>query len=310
LNINLKALEALDAVVSCGGFHRAAGQLHRVQSAVSHQVANLERQLGLKLLNRDGYRVQLTPAGEAILAEGRHLLTQAERLRTVARQLSCGWEAELLVVVDGILPLAPVLEAVGTLANEGVPTRIQVSVEFLRGVQEHFHRVQGSLMLAVEYRPDTSLQEEALPDLDGILCVGDVHPLARARSVTLAQLHEQLELSVQHSSTEQLDDRRLFGCQRRIYLSSFQAKRDVLLLGVGFGWMPLHLVLDDLERGRLRELKYQGGSRFRFTPRLVHRAYQPLGPAGMRFKELIRGYPWPVAAWRGSRGPRARRLEI
>src|ERR1700760_3455844 len=102
MDINLKALEALDAVVTCGGFHRAAEQLHRVQSAVSHQVANLERQLGLELLNRDGYRVQLTPAGEAILAEGRHLLRQAERLRTVGRQLAFGWEPELLIVVDGI----------------------------------------------------------------------------------------------------------------------------------------------------------------------------------------------------------------
>jgi DNA-binding transcriptional LysR family regulator len=306
MDINLKALEALDAVVTCGGFHRAAEQLHRVQSAVSHQVANLERQLGLKLLNRDGYRVQLTPAGEAILAEGRHLLRQAERLRTVGRQLAFGWEAELLVVVDGILPISAVLEAVRTLANEDVPTRIQVRVEFLRGVQEHFNRVQGSLMLAAEYHPDTSLQEEALPDLDTVLCVSAVHPLARARAVSLQQLQDQLELSVQHSSTEQLDDRHLFGCQRRVYLSSFQAKRDALLLGVGFGWMPLYLVLDDLRQGRLCELGYEGGSRHRFSPRLVYRAQQSLGPAGMRFKELVRGYEWPDATW-PSGGTRLRR---
>jgi len=297
MEINLRALEALDAVVTRGGFHRAAEHLHRVQSAISHQVANLERQLGLKLLDRQGYRVQLTPAGEAILAEGRQLLTRAERVRSVARQLSSGWEPELVVVVDGILPIQPVLEAVRALANNGVPTRIQVRVEFLRGVEQYFGNSHASLMLVADYQPDSSLQQEALPDLDCVLCVGDSHSLSRARSVTLQDLEDHVELSVQHSSTEQLDDRHLFGCRRRVYLSSFQAKRDALLMGVGFGWMPLHLAFEDLRRGRLTELNYVGGSRYRFSPKLVYRAVQSLGPAGMQFKALICQNKWPDATW-------------
>src|SRR5882757_4529378 len=101
--IDLSGLEALSAVVQYGGFGQAAEHLHKVQSAVSHQVRKLETQLGVVLFNRDGYRVRLTPAGEAILAEGRRLLSQAEHVSSIARQFSQGWEPNLLVIMDGML---------------------------------------------------------------------------------------------------------------------------------------------------------------------------------------------------------------
>src|ERR1700760_1153903 len=144
---DLNALEAFAAVVDCGGFGRAAQQLNKAQSAVSHQVRKLEEQLGIELFNREGYRVQLTPAGEAVLAEGRRLLSQAELVGSVARQFIQGWEPRLLVIIDGILPLDPILDGLKTLATEQVPTRIQVKVEFLSGVTSRFEREQGDLML-------------------------------------------------------------------------------------------------------------------------------------------------------------------
>ena len=88
MQLDLSALEALEAVVKCGGFGRAAEHLHKVQSAVSHQVQKLEEQLGITLFNRESHRVCLTPAGEVILAESRRLLSQAEHVSSLARQFS------------------------------------------------------------------------------------------------------------------------------------------------------------------------------------------------------------------------------
>jgi Bacterial regulatory helix-turn-helix protein, lysR family len=168
----------LQAVVRYGGFARAAKHLHRVQSAVSHQVRKIEQQLGVSLFNRDRYRVQLTPAGEAILAEGRRLLAQAEHVRSIARQFSEDWEPSLSIIVDGILPLDPTLAAMKSLAAAQVPSRI------------------------TDYAASPYLQEEALPAMDCVLCAGRSHALANAKRVSLAQLQEHVELSVQHSSEE------------------------------------------------------------------------------------------------------------
>ena len=159
-----------------------------------------------------------------------------------------------------------------TLAAAHVPTRIQVKVEFLRGVQSSFERENGDLMLVTDYAASPYLHEEALPAMDCVLCAGRSHALAKAKRVSLAQLQEHVELSVQHSSEEQGYDRHLFGCERAFFLSSHHTKKEALLMGVGFGWMPLYLVHSELKSGALREVKYQGGSWYRFTPRLVHRS--------------------------------------
>jgi DNA-binding transcriptional LysR family regulator len=293
VKLDLNGLEALEAVVRYGGFARAAKHLHRVQSAVSHQVRKIEQQLGVSLFNRDRYRVQLTPAGEAILAEGRRLLAQAEHVRSIARQFSEDWEPSLSIIVDGILPLDPTLAAMKSLAAAQVPTRIQVKVEFLRGVQSRFEKENGDLMLVTDYAASPYLQEEALPAMDCVLCTGRSHGLAKVKRVSLAQLQEHVELSVQHSSEEQGYDRHLFGCERAFFLSSHHTKKEALLMGVGFGWMPLYLVHNELKSGALREVKYQGGSWYRFTPRLVHRADRQLGRAGQQFISLLRKSAWP-----------------
>lgn len=293
MQLDLNGLEALEAVVKYGGFARAAEHLHKVQSAVSHQVRKVEEQLGISVFNRDGYRVQLTPAGEAILAESRRLLAQAEHVRSVARQFSQEWEPGLVIIVDGILPLSPTLAAMKALAAANVPTRIQVKVEFLRGVQANFEKENGDLMLVADYAADPYLHEEALPAMDCVLCVGRSHPLTRAKRVSLADLQEHVELSVQHSSEEQGYDRHLFGCERTFFLSSHYAKKEALLMGVGFGWMPLYLIHHELKVGTLREVKYVGGSCYRFTPHLVYRTDRRLGRAGLQFIALLHEATWP-----------------
>ncbi len=293
MQFDLGALEALVAVVDSGGIGRAAQRLQKAQSAVSRQIRKLEDQLGVELFNRDGYRVQLTAAGEAVLAEGRRVLSQAERVGSVAQQFTQGWEPRLLVIIDGILPLDPILAGLKTLAAEGLPTRIQVKVEFLSGVAARFEREHGDLMLLVDSDNRPVHEEEALPEMHCMLCVASDHPLARRKPVSLADLQQQVELSVQNSNEEQRSDRHFFGCERGFYLSSFQAKKQALLMGVGFGWMPLYLIRDEVKAGLLREVKYTGGSRFHFTPRLVRRSDRNLGRTGQRLVELLRAAHWP-----------------
>jgi DNA-binding transcriptional LysR family regulator len=65
-------------------FGRAAQRLRIVQPAVSQQIVRLERELGVRLLDRTSRRVRLTPAGERVLAAARETLAAAARVRVVA----------------------------------------------------------------------------------------------------------------------------------------------------------------------------------------------------------------------------------
>ncbi|MFD1540931.1 LysR family transcriptional regulator [Nonomuraea guangzhouensis] len=66
-------------------FGRAAAREHIVQSALSQQVRRLERELGVRLLDRSTHHVALTLAGTAFLVEAREILDHVSRAKQVAR---------------------------------------------------------------------------------------------------------------------------------------------------------------------------------------------------------------------------------
>jgi len=86
--MELRQLIALDAVVRHGGFTRAAEALHLAQPAVSGQIARLERELGVTVLARTTRRVELTPAGELVLARARAALAEIEGARSDLAELA------------------------------------------------------------------------------------------------------------------------------------------------------------------------------------------------------------------------------
>lgn len=82
--MELRALHYFVTVAEELHFGRAAQRLHIVQPAVSQQIVRLERELGVRLLERTSRRVRLTPAGERVLAAARETLAAAARVRVVA----------------------------------------------------------------------------------------------------------------------------------------------------------------------------------------------------------------------------------
>ncbi|MFC5188073.1 LysR family transcriptional regulator [Actinomadura harenae] len=83
--MELRQLRYFVAVSEELNFGRAAAREHIVQSALSQQVQRLERELGVRLLERTTHYVALTPAGAAFLVEARRILAHVERAAQVAR---------------------------------------------------------------------------------------------------------------------------------------------------------------------------------------------------------------------------------
>src|SRR4029453_9745550 len=78
-NVHLVPLPTLQSVARHGSFSRAARELRLTQPAVSMQVRQLERELGLPLLERVGKRTYTTKAGELLLAHAGRAMQELDR---------------------------------------------------------------------------------------------------------------------------------------------------------------------------------------------------------------------------------------
>src|SRR5918994_7071721 len=110
--LDVKRLNVLREVVKRGSFSAAADSLHLSQSAVSQQVANLEKEVGLKLLERTSDGPKLTPAGETVVSHADAVIT---RLAEAEREL-----AEIAGLEGGRLRLISFPTASATLMTRGM----------------------------------------------------------------------------------------------------------------------------------------------------------------------------------------------
>src|SRR3954463_13914904 len=89
MDLEIRHLQLVSAVADLGSLTRAGDRLHLTQSALSHQLRDIESRLGAALFRRAGKRLVLTPAGDRLLASATDVLERLERaehdIRAIAR---------------------------------------------------------------------------------------------------------------------------------------------------------------------------------------------------------------------------------
>ncbi len=105
--MDLRQLRDFVGIVTAGSFNRAAEQLYVAQPALSRQIKAPEEELGVQLLFRTSYGVEVTEAGRRLLELAEHLLRSADNVRDEVRSVS---HEPLGSLVIGLPPsLAPIL---------------------------------------------------------------------------------------------------------------------------------------------------------------------------------------------------------
>ena len=115
--------------------------------AVFAAVARLERQLGLRLLDRGGYRVRPTDAGLSLQRRAQSLLREMNGLRVHAKQLALGEETQLSVVMGDICPRPQVLGLLSAFFAQRPDTRLHVHYDAVTGPWERLFDDEADLIL-------------------------------------------------------------------------------------------------------------------------------------------------------------------
>lgn len=194
--LDVKRMRVLREVIWTGSFSAAADALHLSQSAVSQQVAALEREVGMSLLERTSEGPKLTPAGERLIEHADAVLS---RLEEAERELS-----QIAGLEGGRLRLVSFPTASATLVTHAVSTfrKRFPEVELNLGEAEPNESLPalraGEYDIALAYdfvlhpeEPGRDLGRQLILEETMEVALPKGHPLAASKSVRLSDLAEE-----------------------------------------------------------------------------------------------------------------------
>ncbi|HZZ47322.1 MAG TPA: LysR family transcriptional regulator [Pseudonocardia sp.] len=302
----LHELQCFDAVVVGGGFQAAAELLHRSHPSVFAAVAKLEHQLGLTLLDRSGYRVDLTDAGRAFHRKVGFLLREAEELHTYAAQLAMGEEAELRVVLGDLCPLAPVLELLGEFFAHRPSTQLHLGFEAVTGPWERLFDDDADVVVHRVPPGDLCVESIALGAVALVPVVAPGFlPFPRSTAITPARMQTLTQCvmrdSARHSGTQGYF---LVDGAPRCSVPDHLMKKEVIMQAMAWGHLPRFLIEEELRDGRLLSIAGQHFPGVIEELAVVRRSDRPRGPVADLLWDFLAGHA-PVLAPTLGRVPRA-----
>jgi DNA-binding transcriptional LysR family regulator len=282
--MSLDQVRTFLAAVEEGSFSAAGRKLRRAQSVVSQTLANLERQLGVKLFDRSGRYPRLTDHGRALLNDARAIADGMDGFKARAKTLREGLEPELSLSIDAMYPMSTLTEAVGLFRDAFPYTPLRLYVDVLGAAIEPV--LQGTCHIGVigmsPIVPD-NMRSEPLLDVPMVTVVAPAHPLASYNGlIPKSELQKHVQLVLTDRS--KLTQGQSFGVysQNVWRLADMGAKHAFLRAGFGFGHMPRFMVEDDIASDRLRAIRIEmpGVTNLLMPMHAVYRKDAPPGPAG------------------------------
>lgn len=272
--MELWQLRTFRVVAETLNFTRAAERLHLTQSAVSHQIKALERELGEPLFIRTKRGVKLSQAGKVALGHTEHILDEAEAMRehVSGREHSPVGRVRAAAGTQAFVHLFATLFESFMHAHPGIELSFRTTVSTEQTVTDILNGAAdvGFASMPV-YSP--TLQVTKLFEDELVLVVGTKHPLANEHEVTTEQIErERLILFERGASIRRATD--IFLERANIRPSLALESNDTYFIklmiehGLGISLLPAWAVRDEVQAHKLARLQI-AGHRLRRTVAMV-----------------------------------------
>ncbi len=284
--VSLDQWRALQAVVDHGGFAQAAEMLHRSQSSVSYAVNRLQALLGIKLLHIEGRKAVLSEAGKVLLQRSRQLVADASLLEQQARHLEQGWEAKIRLAVEAAYPTGLLMQALKLFEPLSKNTQIRLQEVVLSGAEEILLAGEADLVIC-PYVPQGFLGEELI-QVEFIAVAHPDHPLHQlGRELTTHDLNRETHVIVSDSGSKGIDSGWISDT-RRWAVNSPESAIKLICNGLGYGWLPLRAIEQQLGNRQLKPLPLSQGQRRSEALYLVYADLDQVGPATQQLANILK----------------------
>jgi len=287
-DFTLHELACVDALASEGSFQAAAARLHRTHPAVFASIKSLEARIGTPLVDRSGYRVRLTAAGEAFRDRARDVLAEARALQAFAGHLARGEETDLRVVIGDLCPTANVLRLLRRFSDECPNTRLHLHFEALAGPCERLFDEQADLILHHVDKADTRLEwRDLFPvTLVPVVAAGFL-PFAVNDRISPRQMKSLVQCIIRDSARTPAKDYFVVDGARNWTVADQLMKKELISLGMGWGHMPMHLIHKELRAGKLLSIEGRYFKRSTVDIVMARLRDRPTGPVAERLWQFL-----------------------
>lgn len=250
------SLETIDTIARLGSFTAAAEVLHRVPSAISYSVRQVEQELDVVLFKRLPRKVELTPAGEVFLQHARTMLRQMEEVQVQTQRAAHGWKQTLRITLDNIVRLEKLETLIAAFYRQFDFAELQINMEVFNGSWEAISQGRADVVIGATAAVPVAGEYEVkdMGGLEWVFVMTPTHPCANAE-----ELNEEF---VSHYPAICLDDtsrelpkrhNNYYPRQRRLLLPNWHTAIECLKNGLGVGYMPAHMATKHLVSGDLIE---------------------------------------------------------
>ncbi len=255
MRLTLDALAVLEAIDRKGSFAAAAEELHRVPSAITYTVQKLEEDLDVLLFDRRGHRARLTDAGKELLREGRHLLQATAELESRVKRVATGYEVELRIAVDDVIPMARLHPLFRQFYEEDCGTRLRLLMEVYGGAWDALASGRADLVIGApsEGPAGGGYSTRPLGTVQWLFAVAPTHPLANAPEPIPPEEILKYRSVAAADSSRNLPPRTsgLLSGQDVLTVPDMRHKIAFQCAGLGVGYVPAHRVRAELASGHL-----------------------------------------------------------
>ncbi len=281
-NVTLDQLRMFIAVADEGSFSAAARRVQRVQSAVSHAMANLESTLGLNLWDRSTRVPALTEHGRAVLAQARRICDDVDHLRHTAVALAGGQEAMFSLCIDQLFPTAALIALCREFAAAFPAVELRVQIEMLGAVGEAVRDGTAHLGILSPTVDTSGLATQHVTTVRLLTVVGKGHALADARGrLSYEALRDHVQVVVSERGGDHTADQAVLSA-RTWRVADMTTKHELIRSDLGWGNLPEHVARKDLAKGRLVRIRPEAWDARGLQVQLAaaHRSDLVMGPAG------------------------------
>src|SRR5271156_6679837 len=306
--MEIDQIETFLAVLTYGGFHRAAAALNISQPAVSARVRALEDGLGVKLFARVRGNLSVSPAGKALRPHAEQLLRDVTRARQAVHELqpSAGGTLSVAAALSVCTYFLPDVMKEYQAANPKVLVNLRsgTSAQVLKMVLE------GEAEIGVARSLNHPEVETMTLRDDPLILVGDPgHANARNRQVRLEEVESWPLIFFDRGSSDWTLSQGLFrraGLLPNVVLEveTIEAAKRMVERKLGLSFLPQIAVSQELRQGDLAAIEIIDGETLPRTLDVIHPRHRPLTREAQSFLQLLQAAaatPVPLPSKPGKR---------